>query len=338
MPKAKAETGNRIKDDIQYLLTVIKWRKRIRALVKEIEPDVLHGGWIPEQGFISALSGFHPFLLMPWGSDVLVLPWRTSRVIKAQYIWTILHADMITCDAEYVKSQLVKLSGYDPEKVVVFPRGVDQSVFNTSVNGDTVRRSLGWEDEDIVISTRTLKPIYGMEYLLSAFSQVVKIQPQSRLLICGDGPLMEKLKNYCKLEGMDEFVHFEGAVKNEDLPKYLAAADVYVSSSLSDGTSVSLLEAISMGLPVVVSDIPTNREWIKDGMNGILTRPEDPYAIRDALVSLLSDEEKRQTFSERNVQLAREKANWDYNFTKLEMIYRSMIKKVKNIDTDPLLY
>ena len=327
MPNARVRTGNRLKDDILYLPTVLEWRKRIRALVKEVEPDVLHGGWIPQHGFISALSGFHPFLLMPWGSDVLILPWNASRIARAQYIWTIRKADMITCDAEHVKSRIVELSDYNPNRIVVFPWGVDLSVFDPNVSGNDIRERLGWEENEIVISTRSLEPVYGIGHLLRAFMHLVKKRPEVRLLICGEGSSLTDLTTYIEMNGLQELVQFEGSVNNSDLPKYLAAADLYVSTSLSDGTSLSLLEALAMSLPVVVSDIPSNREWVRDDVNGLLVDPQDVLAISHAMHMLLENGEQSKLFGERNLAIAKEKADWDVNFGKLESIYQSLTKR-----------
>jgi glycosyltransferase involved in cell wall biosynthesis len=327
MPNMRASTGNRLKDDILYLPTVLQWRRHIRALVEETQPDVLHGGWIPQHGFISALSGFHPFLLMPWGSDVLVLPWNVSRLMRTQYTWTIRKADMITCDAEYVKSRIVELSDYDPNRIVVFPWGVDLSAFNPNVSGDEIRKRLGWEENEVVISTRSLEPIYGMGQLLRAFALLVKKRPEARLLVCGGGSLLADLTTYAEMNGLQEMVRFEGPLNNSDMPKYLAAADLYVSTSLSDGTSLSLLEAMAMNLPVVVSNLPSNREWVRHDVNGLLADPQDILAISQAMNTMLENGEKSRIFGERNLALAIEKADWDVNFGKLESIYRSMTGK-----------
>jgi len=327
MPNAKARTGNRLMDDILYLPRVLEWRRHIRALVEQTQPDVLHGGWIPQHGFISALSGFHPFLLMPWGSDVLVLPWNTSRIMRAQYTWTIRKADMITCDAEHVKSRIVELSDYDPNRIVVFPWGVDLSTFNPNVSGNDIRERLGWEENEIVISTRSPEPVYGMGQLLRAFTHLVKKRPEVRLLVCGGGSSLADLNAYVKMNGLQELVRFEGPVNNSDLPKYLATADLYASTSLSDGTSLSLLEAMAMRLPVVVSNLPSNREWVRNDVNGLLVNPQDVLAVSQAMDILLETGEKSRIFGERNLAIAREKADWDLNFGKLESIYRSMTRR-----------
>ena len=108
-PQELNEGGNRFVNDAKYVKYIYSKRKFIRKIIKQIEPDILHGVWIPEHGFISALSGFHPFVLMPWGSDVLVIPQSSSYFTKKQIIWTIKKADMIQCDAQHVKNEIINL-------------------------------------------------------------------------------------------------------------------------------------------------------------------------------------------------------------------------------------
>ena len=134
-------------------------------------------------------------------------------------------------------------------------------------------------------------------------------------------------KKFIKGKKLTRYVHFAGFIDNNELSKFLAAADVYISSSLTDGTSLSLLEAMSCGLPIIVTDIPSNREWITNGKNGFLVQRKDPKVLSDKIIQLLKDKALMKMFGERNYQISKERADWDKNFIKLEKIYKKLKKE-----------
>jgi glycosyltransferase involved in cell wall biosynthesis len=296
----------------------------LRKLLKKIKPDVLHGGWVRGDGFISALAGYHPFLLMPWGSDILIYP-KESIVTKMITKFTLKRADMITCDCEVVKREIIKLSGYPEDKIITFPQGIDLKKFNSNIHDSEIRNKLGWEDKRILIMTRNFSPVYGIEYFLSALPEVIEKDPNTRVILCGDGPLKNKFIEFLKEHNLDKYVFFAGHVENDELPKYLNAADIYISTSLSDGTSLSLLEAMACGLPTVVTDVPANREWVEDGKNGYIVPRKDSIIVAKKLVQLLQDETRQKKFGRENIKIAKERADWDKNFEKLERIYKCLI-------------
>ena len=102
---------------------------------------------------------------------------------------------------------------------------------------------------------------------------------------------------------------------------------IYVSSSLSDGTSVCLLEAMAVGLPVVVTDVDAILEWVTDGENGLVVPKKNPAALAVAICTLLEDDNLRKTFGKRNYKIARERASWDDNAKVFESMFQSLAKQ-----------
>jgi glycosyltransferase involved in cell wall biosynthesis len=292
----------------------------LKYLIWKYKPDILHAGWVQHYGFISALSGFHPLVIIPWGSDILIEPHK-SNIHRMLTKYTLNRADMISVDAEFVKDEIIRISGYPDEKIVVFPQGIDQKMFNKNVDGSGIRKKLGWSDKKILIMARTFKPVYGIEYFLQALTEVVKKVPDVRVLMCGDGPLGDEFKSFVAKNSLREYIHFAGMVANEDLPKYYSAADIYVSSSLSDGTSLALLESMACGLPSVVTDIPAILEWVKNGENGFIVPRKNSKILAEKLIELLRNDEMRREFGRENLKVAKQRANWDDNFMKLVDIY-----------------
>jgi glycosyltransferase involved in cell wall biosynthesis len=302
-----------------------------KRIVNEIDPDIVHSGYLQSYGFYSAFAGYHPILSMPWGSDMLIDPKR-SRVLREIARFALSQADMITCDCELVKKEILKLVNFPQEKIVVFPWGIDLSLFNPLVGDGRVRKKLGWENKFVVIHDRTFSEVYGVRYLIEAIPMVIKEAPNTRFLLCGRGPLENEIKEIVKNYDLSSYVHFAGNIENSELPKYLNSADVYVSCSLSDGSSVSLLEAMGCGLPVVVSDSPAMLEWVCEGKNGFVVPRRDSQKVSARIVQLSKDEMLRKEFSKENLIIAKSRADWEKNLDILENIYRTLKKLARARD------
>lgn len=295
----------------------------LRRLLQHIQPDVLHTGWVMDHGFFGALCGFRPVLSMPWGSDVLIRP-QYSVGMKWIAKFVFRRADMITCDCQLVKNRIIELAGCPPEKIVVFPWGIDLSVFKPLPLSE-VKRRLKWENKKILIMTRNFDiRVHGVEYFIQAMPAILTKEPEARAILVGAGPLESEYRGLVSELGLEDFIHFAGWVDEATMASYLNCADIYVTTSLSDGTSASLLEAMACGLPLVVSDAPANLEWVKDGDNGCLVPRKRPDVLAERIVALLADDALRQEMGTRNLEVAKERADWDKNFTVLETLYHQL--------------
>lgn len=305
-------------------LTSLQIAWHLQGLLRELAADILHTGWVNDCGFYGALSGFHPTLSVPWGSDILVFP---DHAYSTRWItrFTLRRADRIACDCEVVKNKIIELSGCEPDKIVVFPWGVDLRVFSPLEGSSRIRQQLGWEENEILIMTRSFKPIYGIEYFIEALPVVISRRPKARAILVGSGPLEGSYRRRIGQLDLERHVYFAGWVDERDMAAYLNAADIYVTTSLSDGTSCSLLEAMACGLPVVVADAPAYFEWVEDGISGYIVPRRDSAVLAERLIELLGNKDLGQTMAERNIQITQERADWDKNFNKLEELYRELV-------------
>lgn len=299
---------------------------RFKKLLRDTKPDILHAGWIPNVGLMAALSNYHPLLLMPWGSDVLISP-QKSPIHRKVVKYVIEHADMITCDAEEVKKRITEVADYPEENIVTFPWGIDLKTFYPSGEDRLrIRQKLGWSDKKVLIMTRAFKPVYGIEYFLRALPKVIERVPQVKALLIGTGALKSHFYRIVNELKINNEVLFLGQIPNADLVRYLNAADVYVSSSLSDGTSLSLLEAMACALPIVVTDVPAILEWVQDGVNGLVVPRKSIKQLSEKISCLLRNEDLAREMGKRNFEIAQERANWDKNFKQLEEIYVTLMR------------
>jgi glycosyltransferase involved in cell wall biosynthesis len=284
---------------------------RTKRLLRKINPEIVSGLGLSNYGFYAALCGKHPLVVGAYGSDVLRAP-KESRRLKWMVRYAIRSADLVTADAKVLKNAIVELGGVD-EKVIVFPLGVDKSLLSMNSSRHFVPKK-----EFTVLSYRSLEPVYNIQQILSSFALLSNRMDGVKLLIAGDGSQRRSLENLCSQIGIEERTRFIGAVFHHDVPKLLEAADVYVSTSISDSTSVSLLEAMAAGVYPIVSDIPGNKEWIEDGVNGSVVPISDPLTLADKIAQALRSDELRKTAAKNNLELITKRALWDDNVGFLE--------------------
>jgi glycosyltransferase involved in cell wall biosynthesis len=298
-------------------------RASLQRVLQVLKPDVLHSGYVWKDGFLGARTGFHPHLVMPWGSDILVEPER-FLVLRWIVQYVLRRADMITCDCEVVADRIVALSGIPRDRIVVFPWGVDHAVFNPDAVPASVRSDRGWVDQTVLIMNRNFEPIYNVTGFIGALGLVLKQRPDVRVLLGGSGSEEQRLREMVRDLGLEDVIHFLGQVPPARMAQYLVASDVYVSNSFSDGSSLSLLEAMSCGLPVVVSDVPANLEWVTPGENGFVVPRGDDEGLAAKLLEALGDAERLRRMGARNLEIARARADWNRNFALLEEIHQKL--------------
>ena len=305
----------------------LRWIFRVRRLLKEIKPDVLDAHFIIDNGLLAACSGFHPFVVTAWGSDVLIFP-RRNFLWRMVAKFVLKRADRVVCDSEVVKKGLLSL-GAGPEKVAIIYNGIDTGKFTPQKKDEPLKQKLGISGFPAVICIRHLRPLYNVEMLVRAVPLVLKQAPQARFIIGGDGEQRGYLENLANTLGVSPNVSFIGYLPHDELPAYLAAADIYVSTSRSDSTSLSLQEAMACELAPVVTDLPANREWINDGENGFIVPQEDHQALAEKMVYLLDNGEIRAKFGKINRRLIEDRAEYTREMEKVEKLYAGMIAAAK---------
>jgi len=273
---------------------------------------------------LTALSEFHPFLLMSWGFDLLTDA-EQNKVWQDATTFTLRQSDLLLSDSSTARAKARALVGYDDARIVQFPWGVDLNEFRSGADRRGLRHELGWEESYVIVSTRSWEPMYGIETLLAAFRQAHAQESRMRLILLGSGSLASRIESFLKSNQLDPVVYHPGPVPHEEISDYFRAVDLYVSCSLSDGSSVSLLEAMATGLAVVVSDTPGNREWVVPGKNGWLAPVGDMNAFAGHVFrSSRSSPAERTKISQLNRSVAEQRADWSRNSHKLRRAYKRL--------------
>jgi glycosyltransferase involved in cell wall biosynthesis len=303
------------------------WLKHeFQKVVGSIRPDLVHAGPIQKVAFIAALADFHPLISMSWGTDLLM---DADRNFWWRWVtrYTLQHSDWLIGDCLAVQEKAARF-GFPKKQTSIFPWGIDLKRFQPDPAG-VCRKQFGWENNFIFLCTRNWEPRYGVDLVVRAFCQVAVQMPDSRLVLIGSGSQEKMLRNLVFESGLQKQVIFTGRIEYDELPKYYQAADLYISASHSDGSSVSLMEALGCGCPVLVSDIISNLEWVIPGEQGWLFKDGDWKDLTEKMQTIYKDRLKLEKVRVKSRHTAMEKADWNKNFSILLFAYHNVAKKAE---------
>ena len=292
----------------------------LRKLVREIEPDLIHAGPIQSCALLTGLSGFQPLISMSWGYDLL-LDAERSWLMRKITQFTLKRSSRLITDCQTVLKKAAQL-GMPQDKIVTFPWGVDLKRFTPG--------NYPPEDDNqfTILSTRSWEPIYGVDILARAFVEAAQKNKSLRLIMLGNGSQASILRELFERGGVNERVYYPGQVSQLDLARYYQMADLYVSASHIDGSSVSLMEALACGRPVLVSDIPGNREWVEPGQNGWWFKDGDFDELADKLLMAVDMRPNLTSMSVAARKIAEDRADWNRNFPVLLDAYQAALSEI----------
>ena len=305
-------TNNRSK--LKYLKTIDK----VKELVREIKPDILHAHYATSYGLLGAVTKFHPYIISVWGSDVYDFPIK-SIIHKNLLKYNLKKADYILSTSNIMKSEIEK---YTSKDITVTPFGVNISKFipNKSIK------------KEIVIGTiKSLEAKYGIEYLVKAF-KIVKDNNSNldiKLRIGGSGSQLEYLKNLCEELGIESFVTFLGQINQEAVIKEFQNFDVAVFPSILDSESfgVAAVEAEACGIPVVVTDVGGLMESTKPNATSLVCKRASAEALAEKIDILVKDNELRKEMGIEARKFIEENYNLEDNFNDVRKLYKKITNK-----------
>lgn len=296
------------------------------VIVHKIRPDIVHA-----QNFIPSIPAYlskvffnvpyaicvhaGKFSLTGWG---LVLPlclkkhWPSLPYIKHSSVIFAL-TDDTRLDVE---DCLNKLS-------ITIPNGVDPDIFRH----DNPLPVSNHHIPEIVCISR-LDRGKGVECALQAMKLIAKRHPSSKLVIVGDGPLKKKMEDLTKNLDIEKNVKFTGKVRNPDVPEYLASANLYLLTSFREGFSISLLEAMASGLPIISTPVGIAPHVINKWNNGYLVPINDHHAIHEAVMKITDNPEIKFMFSKNSAVGAKE-----YTWNKIVKLYEKEYYKILDHDS-----
>lgn len=270
----------------QYPVGQLRRLSQLRHRVIACSPDLLHTYffWPIMYGRVLKLLGQVRTLVenredegFSWGRSEYALL-RLTRSVP----------DRVICVSEAVRRIVLRREGLDPARVVVIHNGIEP-VQRSLEKAEAVRGRLRIAKDDPVVGmiANFNRAVKGVTYFLDAIPVIVQALPSARFLLVGHGKEEEALRMKARALGIESRVLFAGYQR--DVEGYYGVMDVSVLSSLSEGLSITLLESMSHGLPVVVTRVGGNSEVVVEGETGYLVPPKDVAAFAGQIVRLLRD-------------------------------------------------
>jgi glycosyltransferase involved in cell wall biosynthesis len=305
--------------------------RRLRELVLQIRPEVVHALRIPYEGIVAAeaLAGTaYPLVVSVWGNDLELwaerypLVGRFTRRALARA--TALHPD---CARDL---HLAEQWGWNPERPsAVLPGngGIRRDVFHPGPpDAEVARRHALPAGGPLVLNARGFRAYVRNDTFFRSIPRVLERRPEAVFAAVGmqGDPRAER---WIRDLGIGHAVRLLPRVAPAEMAALLRLSTAAVSPSEFDGTPNTLLEAMACGAFPVAGDIASVREWITDGQNGLLCDPADPAALAAALLRALGDEPLRRGAAERNAALVAERADFAEVMRRAEAFYARVVNE-----------
>ena len=297
-------------------------------IMKEFNPDILHVHTVTTDGYVGMLINEKyklPIVCSLRGSDINTYPYRdkltmllTKKVLsKADQIVSVSHA--LKSTAETIANPL--------RPIRVLHNGCDLMDFSFNEEDRiAIRKDLGIMNNDrVIIFVGDIKKIKGVFELINSFITLKAKYSDIHLIVLGEGPENNNIKNIIHLNNMNNNVHLIGTRPHHEISKWLSASDIFALPTYNEGLPNVVLEAMACGLPVVATSVGGIPEIVEDGKSGILIKKKDPVSLAKAIESLLSDVKLAKIMGMKGREIAESKFSWQKNSETLIEIYNEVI-------------
>ncbi|MBM3143539.1 MAG: glycosyltransferase family 4 protein [Chloroflexi bacterium] len=307
-----------------------KAAENLQSLISNLQPDLIHAMRIPYEGMLSALalSGvstadfdrLNPpldarLLVSVWGND-FTLHAPATRALARLTRLTLARADALHTDCQN-DMRLAREWGFSAEKPAI-----------TMPGAGGIQRDLFFPvdepPEPVVINPRGLRAYVRNDTFFQAVPRVLESLPGARF-ICPAMQNQPEAESWASRLGAGESLSLLPRLRRDQMADTYRQAQVVLSITEHDGTPNSLLEALACGCLPIAGDIPSLREWITPGVNGLLVDPADPQALADAILTALGDAELRARAREINLHLIGERAEYRKVMGAAERFYMELI-------------
>ncbi len=227
--------------------------------------------------------------------------------------------DVLTVPSETTKQRLVK-EGFEVD-IEVVSNGVDTKKFNTKNFDKALKKSICANDELFILHVGRITKEKNVVFLVKTVEKILK-KRKLKLVIAGSGPLLPKLKHYVSSKNLSENILFTGYLTQEELQKYYATADLFLTASTVETQGIVLLESMSSGTPVIGVDKGAIPELVKDSYNGFLFGENDI----EKLTSLIENYSKNRSLSQNCIKTV-ETHTIESVGNQVERLYKQVINK-----------
>jgi glycosyltransferase involved in cell wall biosynthesis len=306
--------------DTSSKMSYLKFVGTLKKAIIQFKPDVVHAHYATSYGLIGALSGFHPFVISAWGTDVMKFP-QKNIINKSILKYNLRKADAICATSNTIKEYLKPVTG---KQVHVIPFGVDTQEFRKKgVNGFFDHNTF------VIGSIKPLEELYNTDVLIKAFAKLRSKYPKQKLklLIIGEGSQMAELKKQTIELQVKNDVMFTGRIPFSEVSNYFNMLDVLVNISDYESFGVSVIEAMACEKPVIATNTGGLKEIIENSIFGSLVEVGDVEQTASEIEKYMLDESLKQEVGKAAREKVVQKYAWNNNIQQMIDVYSQLIKK-----------
>lgn len=250
----------------------------MKKLYNEFKPDIVIAHMVGSYGYVASKIHKGKIIMVAWGPDILITPFKSP--IHHKFMRAVLKkATQIIVDSRGMKEVLIEL-GILEEKVKVFPYG-PQERWLIFPKRTSISKPLK------IVSHRKLEPEYDPFTIIEALKILNESGIDFYFVFASFGSLQKQIIKKINQLNLANRVKVTGFISEYTLLKTLRASHIYITASLYDSTSVSLLEAMALGLYPIASDVPANSEWITHGENGLIFEKGNAISLSESIIRVL---------------------------------------------------
>ena len=294
---------------------VLKSIRQLKNILRDYQPSIIHVHQANSYAFIAgkANAAKIPLVLTAWGSDVLILPnkspfhrWLVKKGLQS--------AQVLTADSKEMVDAIRKL-------------GIKTEVVQANFGVDLDLSVIPGSDRPMAFySNRMHEPLYRIDEIIDGMGEYLQ-SGDGEMIIAGKGSMTEALQEKVHTLGIAQRVRFVGYIDASQNQSFYLGSRFFLSIPQSDGTSISLLEAMAYGCIPIVSDLPSNREWIEDNVNGIILQKGE--TLKNAVLRGLQLQASDVIL--RNRSIIETKATKAVNTQKYTSIYTAILRSATRV-------
>jgi glycosyltransferase involved in cell wall biosynthesis len=306
----------------------LRGRRSLRRALAQIRPDLLNAHYLTTNGWHAWMSGFHPYVVTLWGSDVFLTA-RESRDFAAYGRLSLGAADMVMVNSAALRRGALEL-GAPSDRTEMVQWGVDLTRFGPGPDPTALRARLGLGGRRVIFSPRGLAPLYRHGVVIQALallpSDVVVVMTARHCVAEELAAVRGKIDEL----GLADRVVILPEISDAEMPDFYRLAEVVVSVPASDSTSAAILESLASGLQVVAADLPGVREWLFDLEPSLLVPVDDPGATAAALARALDrDPEERARLGRQARAIVEDRADQAKSLARVEALYSQLAGRTR---------
>jgi glycosyltransferase involved in cell wall biosynthesis len=319
MGHAKAlDSDIKLKKSVYFLLPffVIASFIKLLQVTKKQKTQIIHAHWVIPNGLpaliVSKIRKI-PLVVSLHGSDIFVAKQNWYFGIVTKLIFK--NTSFVSACSQNLIDEAIKLGA--PKNIRLIPWGADPQKFFKKVENFPNKYNFRENKEQIIfLGLGRLVHKKGYSLLLKALPIILKNNDNIKLILGGEGPLMDELVRLTIELHIDNYVSFLGKVDWNDVVDFFNSGDLFIQPSIKDkagnmdGLPTVILEAMACSLPIIASDIGGINIVIRNGYNGIIIPPNDSNKLAESIISLINDKNRLMVFGKRSRELIEREYNW----------------------------